>query len=138
MIRIKNTSQYILNLRSPGTATAATNKDCVSVPFPCKILNLYATCSSGGTGSTSSIVDIHKNGTTIFATSVKITITPITGAVAYSTFTSQPTELAAGDILSMDIDQISTTLSNVMVQLLLSKEGPSGAEGNVADLDSVS
>jgi hypothetical protein len=135
-IRIKNQHHHILTLKASLTLSATTNKDFALVPFAGKISNIYATCSTVGTGNTNSIIDINKNGTTIFSQAPKITISTQSTTVSYSTFTSQPTDVAAGDIISMDIDSVGSGMANLLVSVVITRTGV-GAETNVADLDTV-
>lgn len=136
-IRVKNQHQYMINLSIPGTAvTAATNKACAIIPFPAKISNVYATCSSGGSGSTNSIVDVNLNGTTIFSAATKITFAATTGVATYSALSNNPTNVTAGSIISLDTDAVSTSLSNVNVVVTLTRTNI-GAATNIADHDTI-
>jgi hypothetical protein len=120
-IRVKNLHNAVLSLRSAGTLTAATNKDIAIVPFAGCISNICALSSTHGVGSTDTVVDINKNGTTIFGAATKITLDGGTTTVSYSALTSQPTMVAAGDVLTMDIDSVGSTFSNLEVLITISK-----------------
>jgi hypothetical protein len=132
MIKVRNRDHEILVLRSPGTLTAAANKDVAMVPFAGFITNIVAKASDGGSGVTNSIADVHLNGTTIFGAATKITVTSTTGAVSYSAQTVDPTPVAAGDLLTLDVDSISTAPANLVVLVTVSKSNSGGA-ANLTD-----
>ncbi len=131
-IRVKNLSNHILRLRSAGTLTAATDKDIATVPFDGFVSNVYAQCTSGGTGSTASIVDIHYLGTTIFSAATKVTLASTTGVVSYSALTSQPLAVTAGAYFTMDVDSIALAPANVEVMITITKTGVSSNQ-NASD-----
>lgn len=137
-IRVKNLQNYVYTLRAPGAITAAANKDCCVIHFNGWISNVYAKQSVAGSGSTTCVVDIHNNGTTIFATSVKITCVATTGVISYSTLSSQPYAVTAGDILSLDVDQTHAggSPANFVAKVTVTRTGM-GEESNVADSDNV-
>jgi hypothetical protein len=126
----------LINLTSVGTLTAATNKAMAVSPCAGKIVNIFSTCSDVGTGSTKTIADVHLNGTTIFSQSTKITISTVSTTVSYSTLSSQPTNVAAGDIFTLDIDSVGTAMVNLGVRICITRSGVQ-EESNVADLDTV-
>lgn len=76
----------------------------------CTILGARAVCNTAPTGA-SVIVDINKNGTTIFSTQGnRPTIaagTNDSGAIVAPNVTT----LAVGDYLTVDIDQVGSTLA---------------------------
>jgi hypothetical protein len=135
-IRVKNQSHYILRLACPGTLTAAANKDVNIAPFAGKITNIYAAVLSGGTGVTNSIADVNINGTTIFSQAPKITITSTSGTIVYSTLSSQPTNVAAGDMFTLDLDSVGTSVTELCVLITITRSNV-GAESNVADHDTI-
>lgn len=133
-IRIKNLHNYVISLKHAGTLSATTNKDVAVVPFAGKISNIYAYCAAGSAAYP--IADIHLNGTTIFGASTKITVATGTNLASYSALSAQPTNLAAGDVLTLDIDTAGTGATNLVVQVAVTRTGM-GAETNVADLDTI-
>jgi hypothetical protein len=120
MIRKKNLSHEVFTLKTLGSVTAATNKDGFIVPFDGFISNLYGLCSTI-TGNTNSILDINKNGTTIFGAAVKCTFTTGSVTASFSALTSNPTSVSAGDLITLDADSVSTTLTNAFVDVCISK-----------------
>jgi hypothetical protein len=131
-IKIRNLSQLLLHLKSSGTLTAATYKDLVKVPFAGFISNVVAKVIDGGSGAGPSIADIHLNGTTIFGAATKINIAATTGVITYGTFTTDPVQVAAGDVLSLDVDSISTAPISLIVTMTLTKTPPA-ATGSITD-----
>jgi len=89
-------------LKNAGANAADANVDAVYAPFDGFISNVYKDQVSGPAGS-AEIIDIHKNGTTIFATATKITTADGGVVRTYSALTSN--QVAKGDRITMDIDQ---------------------------------
>jgi hypothetical protein len=136
MIRVKNLEHFVIPLHVPGTISAGASKACAVVPFPGKIVNIYAKQGTAGGGDTNTIADLNLNGTTIFDTSVKITTAATSGTVTYSALDSRPTDVAAGDILTLDVDQAGTSGANLCVLVTIAKNNP-GTETNLADHNTV-
>lgn len=124
MIKPQNVAYQIINLCAPGTVAAAADKDAQIVAYSGWITNIFAFCISGGTGATNSIADVNLNGTTIFASATKVTYASTTGVATYGTFTTDPTPVAAGDVISLDVDSISTSPKGLCVQLVISRMNP--------------
>lgn len=85
----------------------------------CTITGVRATVAVGKapTGA-DAVFDVNKNGTTIFSTQSnrpKVTATNTVGALA----TPNTTALAAGDVLTIDIDQIGSTLAGGLATLTI-------------------
>ncbi len=135
-IRTRNLHHKVYHLKSSATLTAAGNKDCVAIEFPGYITNLVGKLGTAGTGSTNTIADVHKNGTTIFAAATKATFAATTGTATYSALDDEPTPVVAGDLLTLDVDQISSGPANLDVAITVSR-GPHGATGNLSDHDDV-
>ncbi len=81
------------------------------------ITSVLATVSTAPTGA-DLIVDVHKNGTTIFTTQAN---RPTIAATTQDDLTSTPdvTAFAANDVFTMDVDQTGATVagSNLVVQV---------------------
>lgn len=96
----------------------------ILVPFKCKLISLRAIVDSAGvTGN--SVIDVNKNGTTVMTTD-KITIE--TTETDSNDATTQPaittSALAKGDILTIDVDSLSTTKpKGLVVHLKFEKQG---------------
>lgn len=108
MIKLRNRSEFLIDLSVPGTQTATTNKRTFVVPFACQIKSIYALLGAAGTTG-SQIVEIKKNGTTIFSNATKLTFATTVAAATYGPLTADPTSLAKGDVLTVDVTQIHTT-----------------------------
>jgi len=79
----------------------------------------------GTAGST--IVDIHKNGTTIFTTQANRPEIAFDGVSLYSSEAPDVVEIDAFDVLTLDIDSIGTSASSLTVTIEI--EGNGGGEG---------
>jgi hypothetical protein len=136
-IRTKNLQNTELQLVDPGVVAAANDQAAVRVPFDGYISNIVARCATYGTGSTSSTVaDVHKNGTTIFGSATKVTLSS-EGAVTYSTMSATPTPVSAGDILTLDVDSVAIgSPTDLVVSVVISKTEVN-EPSNETDLDAV-
>jgi hypothetical protein len=135
-IRVKNLHNYILELTAPGTITAAASKSVKAAPFAGKISNIVASIGTPGSGVTNTVADVHINGTTIFGDATKVTLASTTGVASYSALATQPTNVAAGDIFTLDLDSVPTSGANVCVLVTITRSNV-GAETNVADHDTI-
>lgn len=124
MIRFKNLGNKTVELSCPGVLTAATNKDSALVPFDGFITNIVASMASGGSGVTSSIVDVNYIGTSIFNDTTKLTFAATTGTVTYDTLANDPYSVTQGALLTLDVDSISTTPAGLKVKITISKNNP--------------
>jgi predicted aconitase with swiveling domain len=113
-------SSAILQFQSVGVLTAAAGKAFAVAPYGGTIKKIAARVGTTSAGS-SIIVDINKNGTTIFTTQANRPT--IAAASVVATLAGLPEVLTfnAGDLLSVDIDQIgsSTAGSNLGVSVLV-------------------
>src|SRR5436190_5715688 len=114
MIKIRNLGEVILTLHVPGTLTTGVNKICAYVPFPGWIKNVYAKLDVAGTGVTATTVDINLNAVSIHS-STAISLAATTGVATHGAYSTDPTPVVAGDILSLDIDGISVAPKNLCV-----------------------
>jgi hypothetical protein len=83
------------------------------------VVKVRASVGTAPTGA-AILVDVNKNGTTIFTTQANRPSIAISGNTA--TGTPQVTALAAGDYLTVDVDQVGSTVagSDLTVQIELS------------------
>ena len=103
----KQEDVIIFNLSS-GAATVGTSKDwIVYCPYAYTITNLILACETAPTGA-NLIVDLNKNGSSILSTKISVDATERTSVTAATPYVLTSTNLAAGDILLPDIDQIGT------------------------------
>lgn len=93
-----------------GNVTLTTGKVRYRFPFAATIVGVSAAVNTAPTGS-AIILDINKNGTTIFTTQAN---RPQIAAGAFATAAEvtnmNVTSIAAGDYLTVDVDQIGSTL----------------------------
>lgn len=92
----------------PGNASVNTGALRIYFKRAATILNVYASCSTAPTGA-SLILDVNLNGVTIFTTQGN---RPTIAAAGFTDLTNAPnvTAVAAGDFLTVDIDQIGSTV----------------------------
>jgi hypothetical protein len=93
----------------PGTLTVGTGMARLYFPRACTIINVIASVGTAPTGA-SVIFDVNKNGTTIFTTQGN---RPTITASAFVDTSSVPdvTSIAAGEYLTVDLDQIGSTVA---------------------------
>jgi hypothetical protein len=100
-----------------GTLTATAGSDRLYIPYSCTITNVYASVSTAPTGA-SIIVDVSKGGTTIFTTQGN---RPTITATNFTDTSSTPdvTAIAANDYLTLDVDQVGSTVAGADVRVIL-------------------
>jgi hypothetical protein len=93
----------------PGTLTVAAGA--MRIPFPraATVTNVAVMVSTAPTGA-SVIVDVNKNGTTMFTTQAN---RPTIAASGTADNTSVPdvTSISANDYITVDVDQIGSTVA---------------------------
>jgi len=112
-------SSAVLQFQSLGTLTAAAGKAFVVAPHAGVIKNVVAKVGTAPTGATL-IVDINKNGTTIFTTQANRPTVAVSATAAALAGQPDVTTFAAGDLLSIDIDQIGSSVAGANLALALS------------------
>lgn len=106
-----------LQLPVLGDLSAETTKMIIMAPFDMTIIGVKAKVLTAPTGA-DLILDIHKNGTTLYATQAnRPTITA--GETSETATLPDVVEISAGDILSLDIDQVGSTVvgANLVVDV---------------------
>jgi len=93
-------------LKATGALTAAQNKDYAVIGMAATIIDVRGYTFTAPVGA-AAIYDIHKNGTTLFTTQ-GARPTTADGANATSTTLPDVVALAAGDRLTLDVDQIGS------------------------------
>ena len=101
------TQVYLLN--DPGALTAAVNQARATMPAAGQIIDVRASVGVAPTGA-SAIWDVNKNGTTIFTTQSARPTIPIS-AFASPVAVPAVKNVAAGDVLVLDCDQIGSTVA---------------------------
>jgi len=109
-----------LTLTIPGTLVVGAGVVRWYAQRTYTIGNIHAAVGTAPTGA-SLIADVNKNGTTIFTTQGN---RPTIAASGFTDATSAPdvTTLASGDYLTVDVDQIGSTIAgaNLTIQIALS------------------
>lgn len=98
----------IIVFAQDGTLTVKTGLSRFRFPFNATILNATAAVGTAPTGA-SVIVDVNKNGTTIFTTQGNRPTIAVSTNATTTTPTPDVTTIATGDYLTVDIDQIGST-----------------------------
>jgi len=100
---------YVFDDYVSAALTTGTNKKEWIVPFNCGIVDVIVDSAAAGSGGTSTIIDVNRNGTTIFTTQGNRPTLLLADTGMYTTGKWEVEELRAGDILAYDVDQITTT-----------------------------
>ena len=106
-----------------GVLTVTTGKARFIVPpGNWTITSVTGVIITANTGS-SVLVDVNKNGTTIFTTQSNRLTIPVSDTAVKTSGTIQVSGLTGGDVLSVDIDQIGSTIagSDLSVQIFLKR-----------------
>lgn len=137
MIKIRNQAELVLDLGVPGTQSATADKQVFVVPFACQLKAIFAKLGTAGvTGS--QIIDVNKNGVTIFSNATKLTFATAVQACTYGPFTADPTQFAKGDIITVDVDQIHTTpAKNLALVLVLQRTNRAVGRVTATQTDSI-
>lgn len=120
MIKIKGLAEERFSFQKSGSAAVANNIANFTAPYASRIKAIYATFGVMGTDGTGAptqdvIVDVKKNGTSIFSGAGKVnwthagqlgTANTPSNASAYGALSTNPTLLAKGDFVRIDITQI--------------------------------
>lgn len=103
------TWQTLLTFASAGAVAVGAGQLQIPMPFAAVVQGVRAAIGTAPTGA-DLIVDLNKNGASLFTDQTqrpKITATTTLGAKV----TPPITALAAGDLLSVDVDQIGSTIA---------------------------
>src|SRR6185437_14326974 len=123
MIGTKETGEFPVEFGVSGTITISSVADPYVVPLS-DTLGLKGVIVRLGTpgGTQATIVDILKNGSSIFA-SGKMSIAATTGVVTYGPFTTNPTTFTKGDVIKITVTQVGSgpAPADLAVSLLLAK-----------------
>lgn len=100
--------EHLATFSATGSLTAGPGRNRYLFPFAATILGVTAAIGTAPVGQ-SIILDVHKNGTTVFTTQGN---RPTIAAAANATATEavpDVTAIAAGDYITVDRDQVGTT-----------------------------
>lgn len=114
-------SQDVVHLAIAGVQTTGTNKAMALMPVAGTIVGIRAYALTPPTGATL-ILDVNKNGTTLFTTQANRPTIAIAGNASSLTL-PDVTAVAAGDRITVDVDQIGsgTAGSDVMVAVTIKR-----------------
>ncbi|HVL15857.1 MAG TPA: hypothetical protein VM529_25015 [Gemmata sp.] len=101
-----------------GVTTGTNKTNVLEAPFAGKIVKAWMVAKTGPTGA-ALIVDINKNGSTIWATQAN-RVRIAAGATEGTETSFDTTTFAAGDNFTIDVDQIGSTEAGQDVTVVLS------------------
>ncbi len=84
----------------------------------CKILGVVAAVGTAPTGA-SILIDVNKNGTTVFTTQANRPAIAAAATKVASPAVPDVTVLAAGDLLSVDIDQVGSSVAGADLSVIV-------------------
>lgn len=99
----------LVTFEQAGSLTVATGRGRVRFPVAVTVLSVAATVDTAPTGA-AVLADVNKNGTTIFSTQGN---RPSIAASANASSDAVPdvTAFAAGDYMTVDVDQVGSTVA---------------------------
>lgn len=100
-----------------GDLTADAGDGRYPVPQDGTIVSVRAAVGTAPTGS-SLIVDVNKNGTTVFTTQANRPSIAVSGSSS-SAAVPDVTSVAAGDLLSVDVDQVGSTIAGADLSVVV-------------------
>lgn len=106
MLGHKQANGYLIVLSSEEVLATGTGKARIRMPFAGQITAVTASVLSAPAGS-SAIFDVNKNGTTIFGTQANRP-TVAAGGVSATAGAHSVKTFAAGDVITVDVDQIGS------------------------------
>lgn len=110
--------QTIIPMTHSGTLIVGTGKSRFYLEQTCYIVKIRASVSTAPTGA-DAIVDVNKNGTTVFTTQSNRPTISADGFTSGAVTNMNVTALTSGDYLTVDIDQVGSTVagSNLVVTI---------------------
>lgn len=110
--RLDGTGRKFITLHLAGAQTTGTGKFRFRAPSAGTYVSTVAHINTVNTGATF-ILDVNKNGTTLYTTQARRPTIAISAATKTSTETAQAdiTSFVEGDIITIDIDQIGSTIA---------------------------
>jgi hypothetical protein len=112
-------SDVTLLYRRPGTQSVTVGADPMVFPYPIEIQGISGAVQTAPAGA-DLIVDVNRNGTTIFTTQANRPRI-VAGSVVTSTEVTNMdvTQFAAGDELTVDVDQVGSSTSGSGLTLFI-------------------
>jgi hypothetical protein len=112
----------LLPLSRPGTLAVGAGVARFPLPYPATIVSVQTAVGTAPTGA-SLIVDVNKNGTTIFSTQGN---RPTIAAAGFLSGTATPntTAMTAGDYFTIDVDQVGSTIAGADLTVIIRLRRP--------------
>jgi hypothetical protein len=116
---VRNTTVTFALANGANATVAADQTNHVVVTGNYTISKCWAVAKTAPTGA-DLIIDVHVNGTTIWSTQAN-RITILANATSGSQTSFNTTALNAGDVLSIDVDQVGSTIpgTGITVELVM-------------------
>jgi hypothetical protein len=95
---------------TPGAQVVNVSPKRIPIPAACDIVDVMVMVNTAPTGA-SLIVDVNKNGVTVFTTQANRPTIPAASFSSGRVTNMNITSLAVGDYLSADVDQIGSTIA---------------------------
>jgi hypothetical protein len=113
-----NSLEELATFTKSGTLTTGTGTFKFVFPYAATIVSVTLTAGTAPTGA-AILVDVNKNGTTIFTTQGNRPTLAISSAVGSASAAPDVTAMAAGDYLTVDIDQVGSSVAgaDLLVQV---------------------
>jgi len=121
--------RHHLTLGASGNLAVATGVSRLPVTFDGTILTCRAMVNTAPTGATA-IFDVHKNGTTVFTTQANRPTVAISGTDSGAAV-PDVTSVVSGDYLTVDIDQIGSSVAGADWTLLTHIERDIGSTNDI-------
>ena len=133
MIQAKNMGYQDIVLRNPDTQATLVAADYDFAQFDGFIENIWAVLDAAGT-TNSQVVEVEKNGTTIFTGSTLITFTTLVSPNAYDPVSAANRLVTKGDKFSIDVDSVhsGTAAKGLAVHIRLSPKARNASVLNQA------
>ena len=122
MIKLRQQEEILVQLDNPKLQAADLNVAQFVVPFACRLKGVLAKLTVAGTTG-SMIVDVNKNGTTIFSAAPKITFATTAQEPTYAALTTDPTTFVKNDVISVDVDSVHSTPGEGLSLLVVLQRG---------------
>ena len=107
-VGIKERGEFeLLDIGCAGTLTTSSLCGICLIPFSCQLKSVIARLGTAG-GTQATIVDVLKNGVSIFNPATKINFAAKSATPTYGAFTATTIPFAKGDILKAVVTQVGS------------------------------
>ena len=128
MIRLNERNEFeVPDAGSAGTLTTSTICDCFVAPFPCLLKGVLGRLGTAG-GTQATIVDIQKNGSSIFSGATKVNFAASSQTPTYGALTANPTQFVKGDIIKITVTQVGSATAPADLALALNLQRQRGTD----------